>query len=133
MSKSTLSGRRGRHLAGLLSLLLLLALAIPAATFASSTNNSATVDGGSSTIVAPGGTVSVTLNNTLTNGSSWHGTAWEIATSIDLFAFTCADTTNFDNNGSPLGDVQRHGADHRGHVQPVSQREFIIDHVPWRQ
>ncbi len=61
MPKSTLSGRRGRHLAGLLSLLLLLALAIPAATFANTYNMSATVDGGSTTIVAPGGTVSVDL------------------------------------------------------------------------
>ncbi len=90
--------RRRRLLAGSLGLLLVAALAAPAATFAAHNITGATLNGASSVTVAPGATISLTVSVTTTNGDDWTSTGWRLATSPG--SFTCVDTPNHYGSGT---------------------------------
>jgi len=63
--------------------------------------NSATVDGGLSTSVAPGATISLSVTVTTSGGGAsndWRSTGWLIATASG--ALTCFDHANYTNSGT---------------------------------
>jgi len=70
-------------------------LSVLKSAFADRNPQSATVDGGSSTTVAPGATVSVSFTVELTEGSDWDSTSWGFDGSLTQ----CANTPNNGTDG----------------------------------
>ena len=102
-------------------LLLVAALAAPAAILANHTinNGGTTLDGSTSVTVAPGATISLTVSVTLSNNDDWESTAWRIATS-SFGTYTCVNTTDHSNpNGTVTETFDITAPAGTGHVQPV--------------
>ena len=58
--------------------------------------SSATVNGGATTTVLPGATISVVVNVTITSGTDWRSTSWRIGSGT----VNCVNHANHDSNGS---------------------------------
>ena len=79
---------------------LLVVLAFVGIAFAASTNDSATLDGGSSVTVVPGASITAAVTNTSLPDASenrWKATAWSIGTAPGGLT-TCADDSSGDDN-----------------------------------
>jgi hypothetical protein len=95
--------RRGPRTAApavVLAVLLMLALVMPAS--AAFVNPSGTVNGGASATVAPGATLNVSLTVSLSSGTQWRRTGWEIR---DIFGNSvssgCVNTADHTSDGGP--------------------------------
>ena len=98
-----------RGISSAISLSVIMSVSFPAgvllapAGFASAaiSTTAVTVDGGSSTVVVVGDTVSVTVNTTTSNSDNWSATAWRVSTSPSSGGTNGCDTGAFFNtNGS---------------------------------
>ncbi len=95
--------RRRRLLAGFMGILMVAALAAPAATLANHTINDSgtTLNGSSSVTVAPGATISLTVSVTLSNNDDWESTAWRLSPG-NYGSYTCENTADWSNPNSTV-------------------------------